>query len=151
MTTRVIKEEADADKLRNFVVARGRYPQTVTLTLGDARRPQQNRLSQRWFSDIARQRGDSSHEDVRAECKRQFGVPILLAENEAFTASWDGVMGRLTYEDQVAAIKAFDLPVTRIMTVKQMSAFMDEMHRHWAGLGFHLTDPEAMRYEEDFS
>ena len=36
------------------------------------------------------------------------------------------------------------------MTVKQMTAFMDEMHREWSGVGIRLTDPEALRYEEEF-
>ncbi|WP_116082047.1 hypothetical protein [Tropicimonas sp. IMCC34011] len=151
MTTRVVHSDEDAAKLCRFIAGRGAYPQTVTITKGQLRRNRQNRLSQRWYADIARQRGDSSHAEVRAECKRQFGVPILLAENEAFAVSWHGVMDRLTYEQQVASIRAFDLPVTRLMTVKQMTSFMEEMQRHWCGIGFHLTDPDALRYEEEFS
>ena len=77
-------------------------------------------------------------------------MPILRAENEAFRISYDRVLKRLSYEEKLAAVKAFDLPVTRLMSVKQMSAFMDEMQRHWSGQGVRLTDPEAMKYEQEF-
>jgi hypothetical protein len=36
------------------------------------------------------------------------------------------------------------------MTSKQMTAFMDEMQRHWVGQGVRLTDPEALKYEQEF-
>lgn len=150
MATRVIRRAEDVDKLANFVAAHTTFPLLVTITKGDARSNQQNRLAQRWFTDVARQNGES-HEDVRAYCKLRFGVPLLRAENEAFRASYDRAMGHLTYEDKLEAIKAFDLPVTRLMTVKQMTAFMDEVQRHFLSNGFHLTDPEAVRYEEEFA
>jgi C-terminal processing protease CtpA/Prc len=130
---------------------RGRkLPMTVTWTQGAPRSNDQNRLAQRWFTDVATQLGDQTHEDVRAECKLRFGVPILRAENEAFRISYDRVLKRLSYEEKLAAVRAFDLPVTRLMSVKQMSAFMDEMQRHWSGQGVRLTDPEAMKYEQEF-
>jgi hypothetical protein len=78
-------------------------------------------------------------------------VPILRAENEAFRLSYDRVLKALPYEEKLAAIKAFDLPVTRLMNVKQMTAFMDEMQRHWSAQGVRLTDPEALKYEAEFS
>jgi hypothetical protein len=39
-----------------------------------------------------------------------------------------------------------DYPVTRLMTVKQMTRFMDAVHDDLAGQGVRLTDPEAMKY-----
>ncbi|MFV1689992.1 hypothetical protein VWZ40_00885 [Phaeobacter sp. JH20_21] len=99
---------------------------------------------------MSRQKEDETHEEVRAYCKLHFGVPILRAENEAFRQSYDRTMRPLDYETKLAAMKNLDIPVTRLMTVKQMTAFMDEMQRYWSGLGFRLTDPTALRYEEDF-
>lgn len=151
MATRVIRSAEDIEKLARFISARTKFPMTVTITQGASRSSVQNRLAQRWFTDVARQLGDETHEDVRAYCKLHFGVPILRAENEAFRQSYDRTMKGLAYEDKLAAVKAFDLPVTRLMTVKQMTAFMDEVQRHWLGLGLALTDPEAMKYEEDFA
>lgn len=126
------------------------YPITVTWTQGEHRSSAQNRLAQQWFNDIARHLGDRSREEVRAECKMRFGVPILRAENEAFRISYDRVLKHLPYEQKLAAIKDFELPVTSLMTVKQMTAFMDEMQHHWVAQGVRLTDPEALKYEQEF-
>ncbi|APX90909.1 hypothetical protein BV394_02155 [Brevirhabdus pacifica] len=151
MATRVIRAPEDIAKLSSFLSARTKFPLTVTITQGAAQSKAQNRLAQRWFTDIARQLGDRTHEDVRAECKLHFGVPILRAENEAFRQSYDSTMKHLPYEEKLAAVKAFDLPVTRLMTAKQMTAFMDEIQRTWTQRGFRLTDPEALKYEEEFA
>ena len=149
MPTKIIREPIHVEALANMLRER-KLPITVTWTQGAPRSTAQNRLAQRWFTDIATQLGDQTHEDVRAECKLRFGVPILRAENEVFRLSYDRVIKALPYEEKLAAIKAFDLPVTRLMTVKQMTAFMDEMQRHWSGQGVRLTDPEAMKYEQEF-
>ena len=149
MPTKILRDAEHIDALARLLACSD-MPLTVTWTRGATRSTAQNRLAQRWFTDIARQLGDRTHEDVRADCKLRYGVPILRAENDAFRVSYDRTMSALNYEDTLAAIKAFDLPVTRLMTVKQMTAFMDEMHREWSGVGIRLTDPEALRYEEEF-
>lgn len=151
MATRIIRSADDVEPLGRFIAAHTKFPLTVTITKGARRSSVQNRLAQRWFTDVSRQLEDQTHEDIRAYCKLHFGVPILRAENEAFRQSYDRTMKHLPYEDKLAAIKAFDLPVTRLMTVKQMTAFMDEMQRHWIGLGLRLTDPESLKYEEEFT
>jgi len=150
MPTKIIREPIHVEALASMLRGR-KLPITVTWTQGAPRSTAQNRLAQRWFTDIATQLGDQTHEDVRAECKLHFGVPILRAENEAFRLSYDRVLKALPYEEKLAAIKAFDLPVTRLMNVKQMTAFMDEMQRHWSAQGVRLTDPEALKYEAEFS
>lgn len=150
MPTKVIRQPEHLEALA--ILLRGRkLPLTVSWAQGASRTAAQNRLAQRWFTDIATQLGDQTHEDVRAECKLKIGVPILRAENEAFLVSYDRTIKHLPYEDKLAAIKAFDLPVTRLMTTKQMTAFMEEMQRHWTGQGIRLTDPEALKYEQEFA
>lgn len=149
MPTKIIREPIHVEALGNMLRER-KLPITVTWTQGAPRSTAQNRLAQRWFTDIATQLGDQTHEDVRAECKLRFGVPILRAENAAFKVSYDRVIKGLPYEQKLDAIKAFDLPVTRLMTVKQMTAFMDQMQKHWLGQGVRLTDPEALKYESEF-
>lgn len=149
MPTKIIREPIHVEALANMLRGR-KLPITVTWTQGAPRSTAQNRLAQRWFTDIATQLGDQTHEDVRAECKLRFGVPIMRAENEVFRISYDRVIKALPYEQKLDAIKAFDLPVTRLMTVKQMTAFMDEMQRHWSAQGVRLTDPEAIKYEAEF-
>lgn len=80
-------------------------------------------------------------------CKLHFGVPILRAENDAFAASYDRVMLKLDYETKLEAIRAWDMPVTRLMGVKQMTRFMDDMSKYWTAQGVKLTDPEALKWE----
>jgi C-terminal processing protease CtpA/Prc len=150
MPTKVIREPAHIEALARILAGR-KLPITVSWTQGASRSDVQNRLAQRWFTDVATQLGDQTHEDVRAECKMLFGVPILRAENEPFRLSYDRTLRDLSYENRLAAIKAFDLPVTRLMTVKQMTAFMDAMQKHWTGQGVRLTDPEALKYESEFA
>ena len=151
MATRIIRSKDDIEALSGFIASQDDYPMTITITKGDNRSKRQNRLAQKWFSDIARHVEDQTREDVRAYCKMRFGVPILRAENEAFRQKYDKVFGNMAYEETLEAIQVFDLPVTRLMTVKQMTAFMDEMQIQWSRLGVRLTDPESMKYEEEFS
>lgn len=150
MPTKVIREPAHVDALADMLRGR-KMPCTVSWTQGAGRKDAQNRLAQRWFNDIASQLGDQDREGVRAECKLRFGVPILRAENEAFRLSYDRVMKHLPYEEKVAAIRAFDMPVTRLMTVKQMTEFMDAVQREYLPQGVRLTDPEAFKYEQEFA
>ena len=149
MPTKIIRDPIHVESLANLLRGR-KLPITVTWTQDAPRSTAQNRLAQRWFTDIATQLGDQTHEDVRADCKLRFGVPILRAENEAFRLSYDRVIKDLPYEHKLDAIKAFDLPVTRLMTAKQMTAFMDEMQQNWTAQGVRLTDPEALKYEQEF-
>lgn len=150
MPTKVLREPAHIEALSRLLAGR-KLPMTVTFVQGSDRTTAQNRLAQRWFSDISRQLGDVTHEDVRADCKVTFGVPILRAENDAFRISWDRRFGASDYETVRNDVKTLDLPVTRLMTVKQMTAFMDEMQRYWSREGVRLTDPEALKYEEEFA
>lgn len=150
MPTKIVRMPEHVDALAALLRERN-LPLTVTWTQGAPRSTAQNRLAQRWFSDISVQLGDRTHEEARAECKLNFGVPILRAENEAFKTSYDRTFGGLDYEQKIEAIKAFDLPVTRIMLVKQMTAFMEEMQRHWEPRGVRLTDPESLKYEQEFA
>ena len=149
MPTKVLREPAHVIALANLL-AGCKLPITITWSKGATRSLAVNRLAQRWFADIATQLGDRTHEDVRAECKLTIGVPILRAENEAFRLSYDRIMKHLPYEAKLEAVKAFDLPVTRLMSSAQMTAFMDEMQRRWSAQGIRLTDPQAMIYEHEF-
>ena len=102
MPTKILRDPDHVDALAAMLRFR-KLPITVTWTQGAPRTTAQNRLAQRWFTDIARQLGDQTHEDVRAECKMLFGVPILRAENEAFRLSYDRVLRALPYEQKLAA------------------------------------------------
>ena len=150
MPTKIIREQADIESL-GLILSNRKLPITVTYTQGARRTELQNRLTQRWYTDISLQLGDQSHEDVRTECKLRIGVPILRAENDAFRLSYDSILKHLTYAEKLDAIKSFDLPVTRLMTTKQLGQYVDEMQRIYATQGIRLTTIEDIRYEQEFN
>lgn len=149
MPTRVLRHPAHIDALARLLSA-ARLPVTVSWVAGATRSSAQNRLSHRWYDDIARQMGDRTTDEARAECKLGFGVPILCSENEAFLLSWAQTFGALPYGARLAAVRTIDPPVTRLMTVAQMTAYLDAVQRHWTAAGVRLTDPDALKYEEEF-
>ena len=150
MTTRILRSADDIERLSAYLSLRTKFPLTVEITQGAAHTRAQQRLAHMWFADIARQRGDTPANTVRAECKLTLGAPIMCRDSEAFRASWAALIDPLPHETQVAAVEALDIPVTRLMKKPQMVEFMTDMEHHWSsGLGFRLTDPEALKYEEE--
>jgi len=139
MTTRSVTNEYQLKQLTTYLEQRKR-PFTVEITDGRDRSAEQNRLGHKWFKEISEQTGEAV-EDVRARCKLEIGIPILRAENEAFRKTYDRLIRPLSYDDKLALIRDTEMPVTRLMTVPQMSAFMDEVFRKHAEFGIELTIP----------
>lgn len=124
-------------------------PFSLSWVIGESRTKAQNRLVHRWFADVSKHFGDTTAEEVKAQCNMQFGVPILRRDDEEWCAEFDSIIRPLGYEMALRAIQVFDIPFTRRMTTAQLSEYMDNMQRHFLGLGVTLTDPEARKYEED--
>jgi len=117
-------------------------PSTLTLTKGAPRSLEQNKLQRLWMRELEEQ-GDMTAEECRAYSKAYFGVPILLAENDAFAEQYTAIVKPLPYEQKLEIMKQpIDLPVTRLMTVKQHKRYLDEIYSYWTGKGFRLTDPD---------
>jgi hypothetical protein len=148
MTTRVIRTHGDIAGLAAFLGCR-KLPVTVTITAGAKRTDAQNRLIQRWNQEITDQRGDTTFEEVRAENKLRFGVPILRRDDEAFRVTYDATFRPLPYEAKLALFVQLDPAITRKMTTKQLSEYSDTLQREYLGQGFRLTDPEAMKYDTE--
>lgn len=143
MTNRVVQNEHDRDMLVKLVAAH-ELPFTVSLTKGRQRSVEQNRLQRQWMNEISEQLGDMTPEEVRGYCKLTIGVPILRAENEAFAARYDEFVRPLPYENKCHfMMEPLDMPVTRIMTVKQKTQYLDDVARHFAEKGVVLTQPES--------
>lgn len=110
---------------------------------GKSRSLEQNRLQQLWHLEAAQQLRDEDAEDKRAYCKLHFGVPILRAESETFRAEYDRVVRPLDYATKLALMKTpFDFPVSRLMTVKQTTRYLDAVYQHYASQGVRLTHPD---------
>lgn len=141
MTTRFVETESDRRLLLRFIEQQN-LPCTVSIAKGGKRSLKQNRLQRLWLNEIAEQLGDLTPEDVRAYCKLTVGVPILRAENDTFRERYDAIIKPLPYEQKMALMmEPLDFPITRIMTTKQATAYLDGVHRHFSERGIVLTDP----------
>lgn len=139
MTTRTVKNADDLALLKVYLDGRKR-PFTVDVTDGRDRSAEQNRLSHKWYAEIAEQTGEAV-EDVRARCKLEIGVPIMREASDKFRATYDRLIRPLDYDDKLALIRDTDMPVTRLMKVADMSQYMDEVFRRHAEFGIVLTIP----------
>ena len=121
------------------------WPVTVSVRKGVRRSLRANRLAQRWASDVAEQTGETP-EEVRARFKLTLGIPIRREDPE-YAAAYDAIVRPLPYEDKLRLMAVpLDWPVTRDMTAKQLSRYMDAIQKECAEAGLSLTDPEALKY-----
>lgn len=142
---RFIKTEQDKSALIAFIQHSDK-PMTVSIEKGiiGKRSIEQNKLQRLWINELAEQ-GDMTAEEYRAFCKLHFGVPILRNENEKFRQVYDDKIKWRSYQDKLMFMaEPFDFPVTRLMTIKQHKAFLDEIYIYFIGLGFTLTDPSSL-------
>ena len=140
MTTRTVKNADDLALLKVYLDQRKR-PFTVDVTDGRDRSAEQNRLSQKWYGEIAEQTGED-REDVRARCKLKYGLPILMESSEAFRDLCRRRIKPLAHAERIEVIRDFDIPITRLMNVTQMSQYMDQVFQAHVEFGINLTVPE---------
>lgn len=134
--TRVIRNLGQAEALQAYISKR--LPVTVTITDGVKRSRSQNDGSHAWYAVIAKQLGDRTAQDVRAESKLHIGVPIRKEDPE-FAAKYDAMIKPLPYETKLALmVVPFEFPVTSGMTKEQMTRYLDEFFRYWAKQGVHF-------------
>lgn len=144
MTTanRSIETEYDRELLVKFIQAK-KLPFSVSLADGRQRSIKQNKTQRLWMNEISAQLNDRTPEEVRGECKLTLGVPILRAENEVFRQKYDAVVRPLSYEQKLAIMmEPLDLPVTRLMTTRQKTAYLESIIRHYSAQGIALTIPK---------
>lgn len=139
MTQRIIKDEADLELLKVYLDGR-KLPMTIDIQEGRDRSNEQNRLSQKWYSEISSQTGEE-REDVRARCKLRFGLPILMEASEDFRDLCRRRIQPLPHAERIEVVREFDIPITRLMNVTQMTAYLDEMFRYHVAFGIELTVP----------
>lgn len=123
------------------------FPMTVSHAAGAKRSNPQNRTIHMWYGEAATKLGDTTAEDVRAECKLQFGVPILRRDDAAFLLEYDTSFKPFPYETKRKLFKALNPAITSRMTKPQLTEYMDAMRAHFAKGQIYLTDPELRKYE----
>ena len=100
----------------------------------------QNAISHAIYTQIASQLEDQTVQEVRAECKLRFGIPILRAGNPDFKAMYDkAIKVTLDYEEKLAAMEF--LPVTRLMDKAQFSEYLDTVIREYSKQGVSILMP----------
>jgi hypothetical protein len=101
---------------------------------GVERSRDQNALSHVWYVQISEELGEQTPEGVKAECKLNFGLPLMRSDE-----SWNeiGVMlDKIPYEKRLAYMR--HVALTSEMTVKQMTEYMAAVQRHYAERGVTL-------------
>jgi hypothetical protein len=148
MVQRFIESEFGLNSLIRFLQnQKDELPFTVSISRGGKRSDRQNRLFHMWIGEIQRQNADESHEWWRGYCKLVIGVPILRQEDEAFREAYDQSVKGLPFEQKLRCMmEPIAMPVTSRMTTKQMTMFLDGVHRHFAEQGIELSVPEDLRY-----
>lgn len=124
------------------------FPFTITVSKDKRRTTAMNRTIHLWFKEIAQQCGDQSEADVKADCNLTYGVPIKRRDDEEWAAAFGYLFDALNKPSKIKALRILDVPVTRDMTVKQLSEYMDQMSRDYREAGVFLTDPELQKYQE---
>lgn len=143
---RTVETEQARDMLVKFIMGK-KLPITVSIADGKHRTNDQNHLQRKWVLEVSAQLGDRTPEEVRGYCKLHFGVPILRNENDVFRAEYDAIIMPLPYEHKLKLMMVpFDFGVTRIMTTRQKTAYLDAIHRHFSEQGVILTNPEDMKH-----
>lgn len=117
-------------------------PMTISVVYGEDRSRSQNSLMWLWATEVANQLGDRETADVRAVWKLTIGVPILRGDDPDFRAAYDRAVRHLSYEDKIVLMRDLDFPVTRLMKVRQMCRFLDQVERQCLGMGLRLTQPD---------
>ncbi len=144
---RSIQSDYDRDMAAKLVANRP-YPFTLTITDGKHRSTAQNRLQHMWMKEISEQKGDITPSEARAYCKLTIGVPILREQNEAFRLRYDEILKPLSYEQKLAIMsEPLNLPVTSLMSTKQLTEYLEGIIRHFGQQGIVLTMPDDMREE----
>jgi len=103
----------------------------ISIKAGKDRSLSQNALEHTWFAQIANELREQTTAQVKAECKLVYGVPILRAENEEFRIFSNMALRHLTYEQRLEAMNF--VPISSIMTVDQLSQFLNAIQKGYEG------------------
>jgi hypothetical protein len=139
MPHRIINTPHDLQALGRTLGAL-KLPITVTWRQGRDRSLDQNHLQFLWAREFSEVMGDRTLDEVRCDWKLRHGVPILRAEDDKFRQTYDAVLKPRTFEEKLAVMQY--LPVTSLMTVPQMTAYLDAVQRECLQMGVRLTDPD---------
>ena len=112
----------------------------VTAKVGKARSIPQNAIQHAWYTQMAMEdRSMSQVEHVRF-CKYTYGIPILCAAEPDYREKCRRLLGPLDYECRMEAMDHW--PVTRLMTKRQESEYLEAVRNGYERKGVRLEFPE---------
>lgn len=117
-----------------------KLPLTVEWVQGRDRTRDQNALQWLWATEAASQLGDQTATEIQNEWKLRHGVPILREDSAKFRKTYDTVIRPQPYPAKLEMMHF--IPVTSLMTVRQMVRFLDTVQRECLSQGLRLTDPD---------
>lgn len=117
-------------------------PLRASATRGAIRSLAQNALQGLWIKEIAKQWHEPP-EDVRAFLKLTIGIPLLREKREGLRERYDSLLKQMPYEKKLA-IMQWPLPVTSLMSVEDMTEYLNRVQKWACEQGFQLTDPELL-------
>ena len=143
MPARILKTDRDREAWVRFLSAQ-ELPLTVTSVRGAKRSLPQNSLFHQWVAQIATETGQSQTE-AKAEIKLTFGLPIMERDRPDWIAEWSPLYGPLPYHMRRKLFQV--IPLTSLLTARQMAEMMDAIEREYRAQGVALVDPEAAKWE----
>ena len=146
MPARILRDERDRAAWVRFLSAQP-LPLTVSAVKGAKRSKLQSNLFHDWVNQIAQETGQTQAE-AKAECKLRFGKPIMERDRPDWVAKWQPLYAPVPYAMQLLLFEV--IPVTSIMTTKQMAEIMNAIGKEYRAQGIALTDPEMMKYQGEF-
>jgi hypothetical protein len=143
VTTRIIKTPHDKGAVVSLI--ENRQPPFTVKILKEVKKVsyEQHKLENLWHREASEQLEDETPEQKRGYCKLHFGIAIRKAEDDYFSEKYDEVIRPLTYMQKLQLmLPPFDFPVTRDMSTRGKSQYLDEIYTHYTSLGVTLTRPD---------
>ena len=113
----------------------------VSIRTGKDRSLSQNAIAHAWYQQVANELKEDDALDVKCYCKLHHGVPILRAEDAEFREMYDSTIKGMHYEQKLKVMKY--LPVTSLMTVTQLSKYLEQVQEDFLRQGVKLEFPEG--------
>lgn len=137
---RAITTKQQAERLVEYLTGLP-LPFTVTVKEGEVIRGlSANALLHKWYGEISKHRGDMSAADVKGECHQRWALNIRLRDAQ-FAWIWERTGALMDAEKQRKFLASGQLAVSKAMTPKELTEYMDEIEREFAPT-VALTQPE---------
>jgi hypothetical protein len=104
-----------------------------------ARQLDQNALSHVWYRQAAKQLGDREIWEVADECKLDYAVPILLANNQEFRELFKYCLAPYHREQRIEILGKGFVNCTRLLTRKEFTEYLNGIQNYYGKNGIHLV------------